>query len=115
MDESLEKALEFSNYMVTLNNQKRILKEEYLENLIMFQNGGKFTITKEFFSFICSLNNLGVDKSVIIDDNESPILIDNLSKFMEDMKIQYVEQSYKYLEKHKKMVDKRSVESLVDV
>ena len=29
MDERLSKALEFSNYMVTLNNQKRILKEKY--------------------------------------------------------------------------------------
>ena len=115
MDESLEKALEFSNYMVTLNNQKRILKEEYLESLTMYQNGGKFTITKEFFSFICNLHSLGVDKSVVIDDNENPILIDDLSKFMEEMKIQYVEESYKYLEKYKKMVDKRSVESLVDV
>ncbi len=29
MDERLEKALDFSNYMVTLNNQKRLLAEQF--------------------------------------------------------------------------------------
>ena len=33
MDEKLEKALDISNYMITLNNQKRLLKEKYYENL----------------------------------------------------------------------------------
>ena len=29
MDERLVSALDFSNYMITLNNQKRILREQY--------------------------------------------------------------------------------------
>jgi len=36
MDERLEKALDFSNYMLTLNNQKRLLAEKYQEELIHF-------------------------------------------------------------------------------
>ena len=32
MDERLEKALEFANYMTTLNNQKRVLKEKFYES-----------------------------------------------------------------------------------
>ena len=31
MDEKLEQALDISNLMVTMNNQKRLLKEKYKE------------------------------------------------------------------------------------
>ena len=51
MDERLEKALDMSNYMVTLNNQKRLLKEQYKENLIYYFNGGQFTVTQDLISF----------------------------------------------------------------
>tara|TARA_A100001035_G_scaffold241252_1_gene207169 strand:- start:2496 stop:2843 length:348 start_codon:yes stop_codon:yes gene_type:complete len=115
MDEALEKALDFSNYMVTFNNQKRIIREEFLEDLLIYQNGGMFTITKELICFIEHLTNTGNTKSVIIDDNNTPILIKDLSKFMYDVKIQYQEVSTKYYEKYQKMVDKRNVESIVDV
>ena len=36
MDEKLSKALDYSNYMVTLNNQKRLLTEKYQEELLYF-------------------------------------------------------------------------------
>ena len=39
MDERLEKALDFGNYSVTLNNQKRLLKEKFYDDCIMYQNG----------------------------------------------------------------------------
>jgi uncharacterized protein YqkB len=61
------------------------------------------------------LTNTGNTKSVIIDDNNTPILIKDLSKFMYDVKMQYQEVSTKYHEKYQKMVDKRNVESIVDV
>ena len=32
MDQRLEKALDFSNYMVTLNNQKRVLTEQFKQD-----------------------------------------------------------------------------------
>ena len=34
MDEKLSKALDYSNYMVTLNNQKRLLEEKYQQDLL---------------------------------------------------------------------------------
>ena len=37
MDERLEKALDFSNYMLTLNNQKRLLAEKYQEAIDLKQ------------------------------------------------------------------------------
>ena len=52
MDERLSKALDFSNYMVTLNNQKRLLAEKYQENLLHFYNGCQFTASKELINFV---------------------------------------------------------------
>jgi len=52
MDKRLEKALEFSNYMVTLNNQKRILKEKFRENIVHYHNGGQFTVTQDLITFV---------------------------------------------------------------
>ena len=51
MDERLEKALEFSNYMTTLNNQRRIIKEQFLENCVHYINGGKFSVNRELITF----------------------------------------------------------------
>ena len=47
MDPRLEKALDFSNYMITLNNQRNLLHEKFLENCVHYINGGKFNITQE--------------------------------------------------------------------
>ena len=38
MDERLSKALDFANYSVTLNNQRRALKEKYLADIIYYHN-----------------------------------------------------------------------------
>jgi hypothetical protein len=39
MDERLEKALDFANFLDTQNNQKRIFHKQYQENLIHYTNG----------------------------------------------------------------------------
>ena len=52
MDERLEKALEFSNYMVTLNNKKRLLREKLHEDLVHYRNVCQFSITKELITFV---------------------------------------------------------------
>lgn len=41
MDERLVSALDFSNYMITLNNQKRILREQYQNDVVHYYNGGQ--------------------------------------------------------------------------
>ena len=73
MDKRLEEALEYSNYMVTYNNQKRILKNKFLDQNVYYAGGTKFNITKEFITFINLLLQKGQTKSVtIIDDNDNP-------------------------------------------
>ena len=55
MDDKLKLALDFSNYMITLDNQKRVLQEKYEQDLIYYFNAGRFTVTQGLVSFVQSL------------------------------------------------------------
>lgn len=115
MDERLEKALKFSNYMVTLNNQKRLLKEKYHEDLLFFKNGCQFTITKELITFVGFLVDKGNDSNIVlVDDNDIPTLIENLTDFYDDILDVYFTASNEYNNKYNELKLKRSVEKLID-
>lgn len=112
MDKDLEKALDFSNYMNTLNNQKRLLWEEFQESIIYYHNGGKFTITLELINFCSSLNVIA--HPILIDDNQIPIKIKN-DEFLLDIQQQYKEASEKYFEKYSKLKSNRKLKDMFDL
>ena len=115
MDNRLKQALDFSNYMVTLNNQKRILKEQYQNNVIHYHNGGQFTVTPGLVSFCQSLLALHQSNTVLIDDNDIPIEIDDLEKFLEDINSKYFEAANQYFAEYNKIKANRSIESIMDL
>lgn len=115
MDERLQKALDISNYMVTLNNQKRILKEQYRENLIHYFAGGQFTITQQLISFCQSLIALNQSGTILIDDNDIPIEIENLEDFAHDIYSKYFEATNRYLTEYNQLKTNRSVESIMNI
>ena len=114
MDERLEKALNFSNYMITLNNQKRLIKEKYNEDLVYFFNGCQFTISKELINFCSSMSAAGQDNLVLIDDNGIPTQIEDLNTFHENILDQYFAASNTYFTEYSNLKKNRSVEKLVD-
>ena len=114
MDEALKKALEFSNFTATLNTQKRILHEKYLGDLVMYSDNGKFTITKELLNFVYMISN-NSSKTVLIDDNNTPIQINDIDDFITKATQQYTDATNTYLGDYKTLSTKRSVEGLVDV
>lgn len=108
MDKRLERALEHSNLMVTLNNQKNILKQKFYSDRIFYCNGGKFTVTKELIAFVKVAT-----PDVIDDDNCTPIEVDD--KFYEKILTVYNEAITKYYTEYKKLSKNRTVEGLVSV
>ena len=115
MDERLEKALEFSNYMVTLNNQKRLIKEKYYEDLIYFSNGAQFIVTKELINLVGFMIDRDNTKDVvIIDDNEIPVMISDLTEFYENIVDVYFSASNTYYRSYNDLKTKRRIEKLVD-
>jgi hypothetical protein len=115
MDERLEKALEFSNFMTTLNNQRRIIHEQFLENCIHYLNGGKFSVTRELINFCSLMHGRGQESIVLIDDNNAPIEVQNLEKFLDDIMDIYFTNSYEYLNKFNEIKKNRTVKGLVDL
>jgi hypothetical protein len=114
MDERLAKALDFSNYMLTLNNQKRLLSEKYQQDLIHFYNGSQFTISRELITFVSTMVNASQDEVVIADDNNIPCLVEDLSMFYEEIINKYTTASNDYHSEYLKLKKNRSVEKLVD-
>ena len=115
MDERLKKALDISNYMVTLNNQKRMLKEKYYENLVYYHNGGQFTVTKELVSFCFALQTAGQEVTILIDDNDIPIEIVDLESFLSEVTSKYFESANEFLAEYNKLKTSRSVESIMEL
>lgn len=115
MDDRLKAALDFSNYMVTLNNQKRILKEQYQDNIVYYFNGGQFTVTQQLISFCQSLLSLEQDSTVLIDDNDIPVELEDLNKFSKDIVNVYVTATNKYMTEYNKLKSNRTVEGIIDL
>ena len=115
MDDRLQKALDFSNYMITLDKTKRFLKEQYQDNLLHFCNGGQFTVTPGLMSFCQSVISLGQESTILIDDNDIPVEVEDLQKFANDMVDVYSSATNRYLTEYNKLKKHRSVEGIVDL
>lgn len=112
MDDNLKAALDFSNYMIVLDNQKRILKEQYQDNLVYYFNGGRFTATQQLVSFCQSLIALQQTGTILVDDNDIPVEVDNLEKFAFELNSKYFEATNKYLTEYNKLKVNRTVEGI---
>ena len=114
MDPIVQKAFDAANYMTALSNQKIIIKEEFLQNLIHYQNGGTFTVTRELINFVKTLIDLGyVENMVLIDDNQTPISIDHLKTFLDSLLEIYQSAISEYYTKYNQLKNSRKVEALV--
>ena len=114
MDERLEKALDFSNYMLTLNNQKRLLAEKYQESLIHFYSGSQFTLTRELITFVSAMISAEQDEIVITDDNNIPCMVENLEDFYGEIVSKYTNASNSYYTAYADLKKNRTVEKLVN-
>jgi len=114
MDTRLEKALEFSKYMETLNNQKRILYSQFQENTIYYHGGGAFTITPALISYIQNLVALGDKDIVLIDDNNNPIKIEDISEVLDKIVSCYKQSCQEYYTSYDSLRKNRSVEKIIN-
>ena len=113
MDERLSKALEFGNYSTTLENQKRMLHEKFITDTLHFFNGGQFSITKELINYVFVLQSTGQDTTVIVDDNNIPIQIENVEQFYSNIADKFFTATNEYHIQYEKLQSARSVDGLV--
>lgn len=115
MDERLEKALEFSNYIVTLENQKNLIKEKFEQNLTLYYQGGTFSITESRINFIHTLLTLGKASFVVTDDVGIPVNIEDLQEFFTEILDAYEGALSTYKQDYDNLKVKRSIAKLVDL
>jgi hypothetical protein len=116
MDERIEKAFGVANYMATLSNQRRVILEEYSQDLIYYVNGATFKITYELVSFVIVLVDMGNTTDVVlVDSNNFPVLIPNLEEFLTDLISQYLKTVNTYADKFNEIKVKRKIADIVDL
>jgi len=114
MDERVEKAFEIANYMSTLSNQRRVALEELEQKLVHYTNGGTFKITPTLINFTKTVLDLGHDSDMaFIDENNLPILINDVQKFFDTIVEIYFQAVNEYASKYAEIKSKRKVEDIV--
>lgn len=115
MEERLQKALEFSNYRLTLNNQLHKARTRAESLLTIAKNGGTFKINQEFICFLDYLVRTGTTKAPLLDTNNIPIEILDIPTFLEEITVRYFEVTNDYLQEYHMIRKSRSVKSILDL
>lgn len=114
MDDRLKKALEFSNYRISLFNRKEDIKVKVNGILTHSHNGGIFKITIELIAFVKLLVDAQSTDIVLIDRNNNPIEILDIRKFYDDIFSKYFEATNYYNVEYTKLKQARTVSSIYD-
>tara|TARA_B100000902_G_scaffold36868_2_gene44081 strand:+ start:28682 stop:29029 length:348 start_codon:yes stop_codon:yes gene_type:complete len=114
MDERLAKALEFSNYRSTIENQKRNLRSRVDSLQTITYNNGSFKANKETISFVSTLIDLGNDEIVIVDERSNPIEINDPKDFLTTLVEAYMASMNEFLAESKKLAKARSIKKIMD-
>ena len=109
MDDRLQKALEFSNYRVSLFNIKENIKIKVDTLLTYAINGGIFKATTDLITFTKFIVDTGRNTAVIIDINQNPIEILDILSFHNELVSKYFEATNYYNVEYSKLKKSRSV------
>jgi hypothetical protein len=81
----IEKRLTMSNQMENFNNQLQLLKDKFIDSNILFYQGHQFTITGDLLTLCQSYMQKNRTKDmVLLDDYQTPVLVEDLIKFNDD-------------------------------
>ena len=115
MDERLQKALEFSNYTLTLNNQKRNIKNRVAQLQLVHHNGGTFVANHETIAFFKSLIDLKRDKNItVMDSKENTVKVVNASELIDKLVDAYFSAMNEYENENEKLRKARSIKQIMD-
>lgn len=113
MDERLSKALEFSNFRISLFNKKESIRLKMESMLNYAINGGIFKAKIETINFLKLLIDEGKDQVVLIDLNGNPVEITNIKELYNDLLSRYFQATNFYHIEYDKIRKARTVKSLM--
>lgn len=115
MDKRLQDALDFSNYRLTLSNQKNNLKQRAEVQKLVNHNNGIFSATIEKMGYISYLISSGAEQQVFMDNNDIPVLVKDLPVFLEKLNSAYTVAMNEFFVENEKLKRQRNLKSLVNV
>ena len=114
MDERLSKALEFSNYALTINNQKRNIKNRVAQLQIVHYLGGVFLANHETIAFIKTLIDLEHKSSIVIDSKQNPISVKSLKELLDKLLNAYTSSTTEFDIENEKLKKARNIKKVMD-
>lgn len=115
MDDRLKKALEFSNYRISLFNRKEDLRLMFQQQLTYAYNGGIFRIDQSLIAFVKLFMDRNLDRNlVLIDSNGNPIEIKDKDEFYRNITERYFEATNLYHYEYSKLKSARTVSSIYE-
>lgn len=115
MDERLQKALEFSNYNLTIVNQKNNIKNRVNQLKIVHYDGGVFVADQLLITFLKTMIDLEHEEFVVIDSKENPINIKKPKTFLEEVVSTYVTATNTYQTEWDKIKKLRSIDKIMEM
>lgn len=116
MDDAVKSALEFSKFNYTLSLKRKHLKDKMIARLTLGHNGGLFKIDRSLISFVQMLIDQDrVSNVPLIDDNENPVIIEDLKEFRDEILDRYFTVTLGYHEEFEKIKKSRSVKKLLEI
>tara|TARA_R110000851_G_scaffold73809_1_gene162792 strand:- start:188 stop:535 length:348 start_codon:yes stop_codon:yes gene_type:complete len=114
MDERLSKALEFSNYALTINNQKRNIRNRVAQLQIVHYLGGVFLADHETIAFIKTLIDLEHKSSIVIDSKQNPISVKSLKELLDKLLNAYTSATTEFDIENEKLKKARNIKKVMD-
>lgn len=111
MDERLSKALEFSNFRVSLFNKKENIRVKMDSMMTYAINGGVFKAKIETINFLKLLIDDGKDQVVLIDLNGNPIEITDIKGLYSELLSRYFQATNFYYVEYDKIRKARTVKA----
>ena len=85
------------------------------EQTVFYHLGGQFTVNKQLMTFVSMLVEQGNDEDIVlVDDNETPIIVKDLTDFQSEILNTYFTAVNEYHAEYEKLRKNRSVEKLVE-
>ena len=114
MDDRLTKALEFSNYSLTIANQKKNIKNRVQQLQIVHYDGGIFRADPATIAFVKAMIDLNHASAVVVDTKENPIMVRSLQTFLESLMSAYISSTNEFQVEYDKLKKARNIEKLMD-
>lgn len=115
MDKRLEHALDFANKIDLFYQQKDFHFKKFKDSCIYYYQGSTFTVNKELISFCTSLTSLQQKNVIILDDFDTPTIINDVKKFLDEVLHIYSTSMNEYYTEYNKLKINHQKINLADI